>query len=86
MNAERLVEMANDIAAYFQVEPDRTTAVEGMAMHLQRFWDPRMRAQIVSHLRGGGDGLLPLAREAVAELARRLDGTPPKPQGGGGAG
>lgn len=84
MNAQRLVEMANDIAAYFQVEPDRAAAVEAMVMHLQRFWEPRMRAQIVSHVRGGGDGLLPLAREAVTELGHRLDQGQPKPQGGGG--
>jgi len=87
MNAERLAEMANDIARYFDAEPDRDAAIDGMVVHLQRFWEPRMREQIVRHLRAGGE-FLPLARDAVAELARRLDETPspPKPQGGGDAG
>lgn len=89
MKPERLVDMANDIAAYFQAEPDHAAAVEGMVLHLQRFWEPGMRVRIVRHLREGhADALAPLAREAVGELARRLDETPPPPlpQGGGDAG
>lgn len=88
MNAERLVDMANDIAAYFQAEPDRAAAIESMVLHLQRFWEPRMRQQIVAFARTDNSTLAPLAQEAVAELARRLDQTPtpPRPQGGGDAG
>ena len=36
--------------------------------HLKRFWDPRMRAQIVAHYRAGGAGLGEPARSAVALL------------------
>lgn len=89
MNPHRLAEMVNDIAAYFQAEPDRGAALEDMVLHLQRFWEPRMREQIVRHLQSGGDhGLVPLAREAVAELATRSGRlpTPPQPEGGGDAG
>jgi formate dehydrogenase subunit delta len=87
MNPERLVEMANDIAAYFQAEPDRAAAIDSMATHLQRFWEPRMRRQIVQHLRSGGSGLQPLARDAVARMARQLDAASaaPWPQDGGSA-
>ncbi|MCW8808333.1 MAG: formate dehydrogenase subunit delta [Rhodanobacter sp.] len=69
MNIERLVTMANDIAAYFAVEPDHATAVEGVRDHLTRFWDPVMRRQLKAHLTGDGEGLNPLAREAVAGLS-----------------
>lgn len=69
MRIERLVTMANDIATYFAVEPDHTAAVNGVRDHLTRFWDPVMRQQLKSYLGQGGEGLLPLAREAVDGLS-----------------
>jgi len=69
MRAERLVAMANDIGAFWAVEPDQTEAARNVANHLKRFWDPRMRRQIVAHYREGGAGLDALARSAVALLA-----------------
>ncbi len=68
MNVERLVSMANEIAAFFASEPDAETAAGQVASHLQRFWEPRMRAQIRQHLESGGAGLTPLARAGVARL------------------
>jgi formate dehydrogenase subunit delta len=68
MNTERLVQMANDIGHFFASEPQRVDAVAGIAGHLRRFWDPRMRRQIVHHLEGGGEGLDPLVREAVEKI------------------
>ena len=68
MRIERLVTMANDIATYFLVEPDHASAVASVRDHLKRFWDPVMRRQIKAHLAQGGEGLIPLAREAIADL------------------
>ena len=68
MNIQRLVRMANDIGNFFRSEPEHDVAVEGVASHIKRFWDPRMRKEIVAHLEGGGDGLSDLAREAVGKL------------------
>jgi formate dehydrogenase subunit delta len=68
MDVERLVAMANDIAAFFDAEPDQAVAAEGVRFHLTRFWDPRMRRQIVAHVGAGGAGLSPTARAAVALL------------------
>ena len=68
MSVEHLVQMANDIGHFFAAEPQRTDAVAGIAGHIQRFWDPRMRRQIIAHLHDGGAGLDELAREAVARL------------------
>jgi len=70
MNVERLVEMVNDIANFFHSEPDHAAAVAGIAGHLRKFWEPRMRKQILAHLDAGGHGLGDLAREGVQELAR----------------
>jgi formate dehydrogenase subunit delta len=69
MRAERLVSMANDIGAFWAAELDKTEAARNVASHLKRFWDPRMRRQIVSHYREGGAGLNDIVRSAVAILA-----------------
>ena len=68
MNVERLVAMANDIAAFFDSDPDKAVAAEGVRFHMTRFWDPRMRREIVAHLQGGGAGLTATAKSAVALL------------------
>ena len=70
MSVDRLVQMANDIGHFFAAEPQRADAIAGIAGHIQRFWDPRMRRQIIAHLRSGGAGLEALPREAVASLSR----------------
>ncbi len=68
MNIDRLVRMANDIGNFFKSEPDHAMAVDGVAQHLKRFWDPRMRKEIVAYVDGGGAGLRDLVREAVLKL------------------
>ena len=70
MNPEHLAAMANDIAHFFSAEPDREAAINGVSGHLKKFWDPRMRRQIVAYLhdQGGGE-LSDLARAGVARLA-----------------
>ena len=68
MRIERLVEMINDIAANQVADPNN--AVEVIAQHLQRFWDPRMRAQIIAHVEQGGVGMTDDARAAVGRLAQ----------------
>jgi len=70
MNIERLVRMANDIGNFFKAEPDHGVAVNSVATHLKRFWDPRMRKEIVAHLDAGGIGLDREARHAIEELRK----------------
>ena len=67
MSLPKLVYMANQIGKFFVTE-DRPTAAAAIADHLRKFWDPRMRAEIVTHLAAGGEGLDPAVREAVASL------------------
>jgi len=64
MTEETLVRMANQIADFFKVQPE-TEAVAGAADHIRKFWDPRMRTKMREHLKNGGEGLSPLAREAA---------------------
>jgi len=68
MSPDKLVYMANQIGKFFARQgPER--AVAGTADHIKKFWDPRMRAQIIAHLKAGGAGLDPAVRAAIGSLA-----------------
>jgi formate dehydrogenase subunit delta len=67
----KLVRMANQIATFFLSQPEEIRA-EGVATHINKFWEPRMRRQFFEHLDKGGEGLLPLVIEASV-LIRRPD-------------
>jgi formate dehydrogenase subunit delta len=69
MGKTQLVTMANEIAAFFVSASDGDEAARSVATHLRRYWDPRMRKQIVEHVAAGGEGLVPTARAAVELLA-----------------
>jgi len=61
--------MANQIGKFFVTE-DKATAEAAIADHLEKFWNPRMRTEIVAHLAAGGEGLDPEVRAAVAMLTK----------------
>jgi formate dehydrogenase subunit delta len=67
MSPDRLIRMANQIGAFFKSQ-GKARAVPGIADHIRKFWDPRMRAAILAHLDGGGAGLDPEVRDAVETL------------------
>jgi formate dehydrogenase subunit delta len=67
MNQERMIHMANQIALFFASYP-RDEAVAGVADHLKKFWEPRMRRQIIQYVAQGGGGLHELALKAVKQL------------------
>ena len=69
MHTDSLVQMANQIEAFFRSEEDRDVAIEGIRNHIARFWERRMRQQILAHLRDGGAGLGELSRAALERLA-----------------
>ncbi len=68
MNADKLVHMANQIAQFFASYPHEE-AVAGVADHIQKFWERRMRQQLAAHIAAGGAGLRPLVIEAAARIA-----------------
>lgn len=69
MNIERLVKMANEIAAFY-VADSPADAPKNIAAHLQRFWEPRMRKAIIEHNNAGGAGMENAVRQAVRLLAQ----------------
>jgi formate dehydrogenase subunit delta len=50
MNNDNLVRMVNRIGAFFVAMPDREEAMRDLALHVRRFWEPRMRQQLFEHL------------------------------------
>jgi formate dehydrogenase subunit delta len=69
MNIDHMVKMANEISAFFVTECNPGEASQEVAGHLRRYWEPRMRKQIIAHYRDGAAGLEDVARDAVGILA-----------------
>jgi len=65
MQIDNLVHMANRIGEFFQAMPDADEAADGIAQHLRKFWEPRMRRALLDHVDAGGGGLLPIVQQAV---------------------
>jgi formate dehydrogenase subunit delta len=66
-NVGNLVRMANRIGDFFEAMPERQEAIDGISGHIKRFWEPRMRRQILDHIAAGGEGLHDLVRDAIIE-------------------
>ena len=49
MSPDRLIYMANQIGKFFHSQ-GHDKAVPGIADHIKKFWDPRMRKAIFAHL------------------------------------
>jgi len=45
-----LIRMANQIGTFFESMPDREQALRDIAMHLKKFWDPRMRKAFLAQV------------------------------------
>ena len=70
MNIDLLIKMANEISAYFASEPDTEQAAKDVAAHLRRYWEPRMRRQMITYYgERRGAGLSELALRGVGLLA-----------------
>jgi formate dehydrogenase subunit delta len=69
MQAERLVYMVNQIGDFFKSYP-HDQAVAGIADHVRKFWEPRMRKQIYDVIAAPDHGLKPQSLEAIQSLAK----------------
>jgi formate dehydrogenase subunit delta len=68
MDIEKLVRMANQIAANFDYGPDKEKVAAAAADHLRRFWTPSMRALIIEGHQKKLLDLTPMAARAVEKL------------------
>ena len=69
MSAEKIIRMANQISMFMETKP-HAEGVEGIASHINDFWEPRMRRQFFELLDGGETGFRPLVVEAAAQIRR----------------
>lgn len=66
MDPKTLVHMANRIGEFFQAMPDREEALQGVATHIRKFWDPRMRRELLAYVdQTQGKGLSELVLNAL---------------------
>ena len=66
---EKLVRMANQIADFFHTRP-REEGVAGVAEHINKFWEPRMRRQFFEMLDAGTENFDELVVVAAARIKR----------------
>jgi formate dehydrogenase subunit delta len=70
MHIDYLVQMANDIGAFFANEADKTVAAASIQQHIHKYWDLRMRSRIIAHFNEtGGRDLEGPVRTAIQRLA-----------------
>ena len=65
----KLVYMANQIATFFKSQP-AGEAVEGVANHINKFWEPRMRRQLFEILEKEENGLDALVLQAAPMIRK----------------
>ena len=71
MNIDLLIKMANEIGEFFAGADvnDPDAAARDVANHIKRYWEPRMRAQMLKYYEErGGAGLTDLGKRAVRLL------------------
>ena len=69
MSPDKLIYMANQIATFFESKP-HVEGVQGVADHINAFWEPRMRRQLFVLLDGGTAGFKSLLLEAAPAIRR----------------
>lgn len=75
MDNQNLIDMANRIGDFFDSMPDRDEALDGIADHIRRFWEPRMRRALLSTLDTPDDGGIEMSgivREALLKHRESL--------------
>ncbi|HBT32077.1 MAG TPA: formate dehydrogenase [Pusillimonas sp.] len=78
MNIDQLIHLANRIGDFFDAMPDRAEGIEGVTNHIEKFWEPRMRQQILDFLAENPQGrtteseLNPITLEALTQDRDRL--------------
>lgn len=68
-DGSKIIRMANQIATFFTSQPE-AERVKGVATHINKFWEPRMRREFFDIVDHGGEGLMPLVIEAAGKINR----------------
>jgi len=65
----KIVRMANQIGTFFESKK-HDEGVHGVAEHINKFWEPRMRRHFFEVVDAGGEGLKPIVIEAAPQIRR----------------
>jgi formate dehydrogenase subunit delta len=71
MKTQDMVRMANQISDYFKSYSEKE-ALDGIAEHISKFWEPRMRKDFFAHLEKGGDGFSELVKKAAVLVKKPI--------------
>jgi formate dehydrogenase subunit delta len=69
MQTRDMVRMANQISTFFGSYGEKE-AIEGIADHISKFWEPRMRRDFFAHMAAGGEGFDELVKKSAAVVKR----------------
>ena len=69
MSPDKLIYQANQIARFFRSKP-HAEGVAGVAEHINKFWEPRIRRQFFELVDAGGKGFDSLVLEAAPAVRR----------------
>jgi formate dehydrogenase subunit delta len=73
MDMQNLIHMANQIGTFFEAMPDHEDALLGIANHLNNFWEPRMRSQLLEYVDAeNGKDLKPIVVSAIHTHRNKL--------------
>lgn len=76
MNQHNLIDMANQIGEFFASMPDRDEGLAGVADHIRRFWEPRMRRALLDALAdpaiAAAQRATPFVRDAIGTYRQSL--------------
>ena len=78
-NINVLIQKANRIGQFFEAMPDRQEGIDGIADHIRKFWEPRMRAAMLQFLDEHPDGdtasaqLNSIVLEAISAHRKQLE-------------
>lgn len=69
----KIVRMANQIGIFFETKPHEV-GVAGVADHINKFWEPRMRRQFFRLVEAGDAGFRPIVLEAALTVRKPPEG------------
>lgn len=73
MNLDNLITMANRIGDFFESMPDHDEALRGISEHIHKFWEPRMRKEILAALdTSAAAAMHPMVIEALQRARAEL--------------
>lgn len=68
VKASKLIHMAQQIADNNSFTPDNTVVAAKVADHIQRFWDPRMKQQIIDFAKSDAADMSEVVALAVSQI------------------